>query len=149
MKNEENQHSDNEEAVLSEAVPLCPNCLRPCDKYQFYCHHCDSNEAINPLASYMPFVRIRFNVGMVLKVFRKLFSSEDGLFKKVFCVFVILISAPVLLFFGLPLAFIEKVQDVELKRSLKIIFWIIVFGLITAFLLFQIYDYLKVSYWRY
>lgn len=54
-----------------EDCPLCPNCLRRCHPLQYYCANCGGNEVINPLASYMPYVRIRFNVGIFIKLWRR------------------------------------------------------------------------------
>ena len=81
----------DDEFVPDDARPLCAKCLEPCHPLQFYCDKCDSNEVINPLASYMPLVRIRFNVGMVVKVWRKmLYDQEASLVFRLFCFFVII-----------------------------------------------------------
>jgi hypothetical protein len=63
--------------VPDDALPVCPNCLKPCNPLQNYCDSCGSNEVINPLTSYMPFVRIRFNIGMYGKLWRKIWGDED------------------------------------------------------------------------
>jgi len=63
--------------IPEDAWPLCPKCLTPCHPLQFYCCNCDSNEAVNPLASYMPFVRIRFNIGMLFKLWRTGIRDKD------------------------------------------------------------------------
>ena len=68
----------DDEFVPDDARPLCAKCLEPCHPLQFYCDKCDSNEVINPLASYMPYVRIRFNIGMVVKMCRKLVYDKDA-----------------------------------------------------------------------
>ncbi len=74
----------DEQAEMGQAKPLCPNCLRPVDPRAYYCPYCGSNEAINPLASYMPFVRIRFMVGMVGKLWRRvLYDEQAGVILKV------------------------------------------------------------------
>jgi hypothetical protein len=72
----EETEQPNDELIPADAWPLCPKCLTPCNPLQNYCGHCDSNEVINPLASYMPFVRIRFNVGMLGKLWRKILYDE-------------------------------------------------------------------------
>jgi hypothetical protein len=149
MENEKQEHFEKEEIMLSEPRPVCPNCFRPCDKFQEYCPNCGSNEPINPLASYMPFVRIRFHAGMYHKLWRKIFSPGVPLLHKVFFILVILIGAPVLLFIGLPLALIEKVQDVEFRNTLKLIFWVIILSAVVIFIAFRIYDLLKPPYWQY
>ena len=66
-----------DEFVPADALPICPKCLSCCHPLQYYCHNCDSNEVINPLASYMPFVRIRFNVGMFGKLWRKIWRNQN------------------------------------------------------------------------
>jgi hypothetical protein len=68
----------DDEFIPDDARPLCAKCLEPCHPLQFYCDKCDSNEVINPLASYMPYVRIRFNVGMVVKAWRKMLYDEEA-----------------------------------------------------------------------
>jgi len=84
----------DDEFVPYDAVPLCPKCLKPCHPLQYYCDKCDSNAAINPLASYMPFVRIRFNIGMVVKAWRKmLYDKESSIIFRLVCLFLIILFA--------------------------------------------------------
>jgi len=81
----------DDEFIPDDARPLCAKCLEPCHPLQYYCDKCDSNEVINPLASYMPWVRIRFNVGMVVKVWRKmLYDKEASIAFRLSCLFVII-----------------------------------------------------------
>jgi len=83
-----------DEFIPDNALPLCPNCLEPCDPQQNYCERCGSNEVVNPLASYMPFVRIRFNIGMVAKAWRKmLYDKESSTIFRLVCLFVIILFA--------------------------------------------------------
>jgi len=65
-----------EDFELQNATPVCPHCLRPVDPLAYYCPNCDSNDAINPLACYLPFVRIRFVVGMIGKLWRMILYDE-------------------------------------------------------------------------
>jgi len=82
----------DDEFIGGDSKPLCPKCLTPCHPLQYYCHNCDSNEAINPLSSYMPFVRIRFNVGMVAKAWREmLYDKEASTIFRLICLFVIIL----------------------------------------------------------
>ncbi|MFB0525225.1 MAG: hypothetical protein ACETVZ_06760 [Phycisphaerae bacterium] len=84
----------DEEFIPNDALPLCPNCLKPCNPLQNYCVNCDSNEVINPLASYMPFVRIRFNIGMVVKAWRKmLYDKEASILFRLVCLLIIVLFA--------------------------------------------------------
>ena len=52
------------------AWPVCPNCFQPCNPLHNYCENCGSNEAINPIAPYLPFVNIRFNYGGFVTMWR-------------------------------------------------------------------------------
>ena len=70
-QNTQNPYESVSMKIGEDAVPVCPNCLEPCDPLDYYCPYCDSNEAINPLASYMPYVRIRFHAGNVWKALAK------------------------------------------------------------------------------
>ncbi|MHC4883152.1 MAG: hypothetical protein ACYSOH_05700 [Planctomycetota bacterium] len=74
--------------VAEDAVPVCPVCLEPCDPLGNYCPNCDSNEAINPLASYLPFESIRFKAGMFGKMWHKAWDSNTPLGLK--CLYICL-----------------------------------------------------------
>jgi len=88
----------NEEFIMDGGLPLCSKCLKPCHPLQYYCDSCDSNEVINPLASYMPFVRIRFNMGMLRKMCREVgYDEEASMIFRVGCLFVIILVALILL----------------------------------------------------
>ena len=84
----------DDESIPDDARPVCVKCLEPCHPLQHYCVNCDSNEVINPLASYMPFVRIRFNIGMVAKTWRKmLYDKEASILFRLVCLLVIVLFA--------------------------------------------------------
>jgi len=72
-----------EEYLPPDAKPLCPHCLQPCDPLQYYCNNCDSNEAINPLAAYIPYVRIRFSAGVFGKLFRRACDRKNPLLLRI------------------------------------------------------------------
>lgn len=83
-----------DESLPDDALPVCPNCFEPCDPLNFYCPSCGSNETINPLASYLPFVRLRFNVGMIINIAKKLKSCSGWVFLfwlVAFCVAMLLL----------------------------------------------------------
>lgn len=65
-----------DKAVSAEEVPICPNCMKPCDPRSYYCPNCNSNEVINPLASYMPFTRIRFTTGVFVKLCKRIYRMR-------------------------------------------------------------------------
>lgn len=73
----------DDEYLPPDARPLCRSCLQPCNPLQYYCTNCDSNEAINPLASYMPYVRIRFNLGIFVKLCRYSWHHDNPLLLRV------------------------------------------------------------------
>lgn len=78
-----------------DSVPICPKCLRECDPRTYYCPHCDSNEAIDPLASYMPFVDIRFVCGFYGKAWRTIwYNKEASAVRKLLCLVLIIYFAP-------------------------------------------------------
>ena len=82
----------DDDFVPADALPLCPKCLRPCNPLQNYCEHCDSDKVINPLASYMPFVRIRFNVGMLVKLGRSILYDKDiSIMRRLFYLFLAIV----------------------------------------------------------
>ena len=108
---QENPDIVGQEAILADdAVPLCPNCLEPCDPLNNYCSNCGSNEAINPLASYMPFVDIRFKVGMIIKLWQKTWSSDTSIGHCIFYVCLILLFAPIFLFIVLPITIYKRIK---------------------------------------
>jgi hypothetical protein len=76
--------------------PVCPNCLTPCSPLDYYCPHCGSNEALNPLASYMPFVRLRFTTGLAGRLWDR--SRKAGTI--LWAIFYLLILMLLLLFFS-------------------------------------------------
>lgn len=107
---------DNDGSAPEDSVPICPKCLRECDPRTYYCPHCDSNEAIDPLASYMPFVDIRFECGFYGKAWRTIwYNKEASAALKLLCLVLIIYFAPILLIVGLPLLLIEKIKDARLK----------------------------------
>ena len=130
--------SISDDFIPENARPLCPKCFVPCDPLAYYCDKCDSNDTINPLASYMPFERIRFNAGMYVKVWRKLWGGKDtSMALKIFYLFIIVMGAPVLLIVGLPLHFICKIENVSLLKTVTIAFYIALFILLATYLFFS------------
>ncbi len=75
----DNEMTNGEGKTAAEGVPVCLNCLRPYDDVlEYYCPKCGSNEAVNPLAPYMAFVNIRFNVGLVGRVWRRFERRQNA-----------------------------------------------------------------------
>ena len=94
---EENPDIAEQEAVLADdAVPVCPNCLEPCSPLDNYCSNCGSNEIINPLASYLPFVDLRFRIGMIGKLWQKICDKKNTLGFRVLYVFLFIVFMPLM-----------------------------------------------------
>ena len=75
----DNEMTNGDGKTAAEGVAVCLNCLRPCDDVlEYYCPHCGSNEALNPLTPYMAFVNIRFNVGLVGRVWRRFQGRQSA-----------------------------------------------------------------------
>lgn len=124
----------DDEFIPDDAWPVCPNCLKPCHPLQNYCDNCDSNEAINPLASYMPFVRIRFIYGVFGKMWRKIwYEKHTPMISRLFYLFMIIIFVPMFLVFGLPFALTDKIKNPQLQKTATIILYILVFVLLMFF----------------
>jgi hypothetical protein len=130
----------DEEFIRDDARPLCLNCLKPCHPLQTYCDSCDSNEVINPLASYMPFVRIRFGCGFFGKMWRiMLYDEEASTILRLLCLFLIIFFAPILLIVGFPLFLTGKIPEPKLRRTMVAAFYIIVILLWMIFIYFNLF----------
>jgi hypothetical protein len=91
QETEESQQVDDD-FIPDDARPLCSKCLKVCHPLQYYCDGCGSNEVVNPLASYMPFVRIRFAVGMLVKAWRKmLYDQKASIIFRLICLLMIIL----------------------------------------------------------
>ena len=113
MENEktENMFESVSMQVGEDAVPLCPNCLEPCDPLDNYCQNCESNETINPLASYMPFTDLRFRIGMIGKLWHNLWSPETSIILRILYIFVLLLFSPVIFLIMLPAFIYYKLKS--------------------------------------
>ncbi len=87
---------NNDESVEDQAWPICSDCLEPCNPLQDYCENCGSSNPVNPLISYMPFANIRFNVGLMGKLWHKVCHDDGtGLVVKCFYVSLIFMFSPI------------------------------------------------------
>jgi len=121
--------------IPEDAQPVCPKCFKPCNPNHNYCTNCDSNEPINPLASYMPFERIRFITGMYGKIWRGIWNPEEtSIIKTIFLLLIIILGAPILLIVGLPLLLIGKIKNTQLQKTATIVFYILLVVLLLTFL---------------
>lgn len=94
-----------------DAVPVCPNCLESCNPLDYYCPHCGSNEAINPLASYLPFIDLRLRIGMIGKLWRKTWAAQTPFFDRAIYIGLIFLFFPLLLLVGIPVVIFEKLKS--------------------------------------
>lgn len=125
----------DDEYIPADACPICPKCLKPCHPLQNYCDSCDSNEVINPLVSYMPYIRIRFECGFYGKMWRKvLYDKEATIIFRILCMFLTFAFAPILIIVGLPLFFIGKIGKPQFEQVLETVFYILLVTLLLIFL---------------
>ena len=118
-----------------DAIPLCPKCLKPVDPQDYYCPHCDSNEPINPLAAYMPFVRIRYMYSVFGTMWRKMWNGETGLFASILFILLIINYAQTLLIIGTPVASYKLLKNAKLQNPRSISLLIIISGIVVLILL--------------
>jgi hypothetical protein len=123
-----------DEFIPADARPICLKCLKPCHPLQYYCDNCDSNDVINPLASYMPFVRIRFRCGFCGDMWRKvLYDKEASIILWSICLFMTIAFAPILIIVGLPLFFIDKIENPQLEKTVETVFYILLAAILLIF----------------
>jgi hypothetical protein len=124
----------DDEFIPADALPLCSKCLKPCNPLQNFCDNCDSNDVINPLASYIPIVRIRFRCGFCGDMWRKvLYDKEASIIFRSLCLFMTIAFAPILIIVGLPLFLIEKIENPELQRTVETVFYILLVPLLILY----------------
>ncbi len=117
--------------IPEDAQPLCPNCLKPCHPLQYYCDKCGSNDAINPLTPYIGFVNIRFNYGIFITMWRKIWYEEDtSIITKLFYLYMITMFVPLFLVVGLPLFLICEIPRNRIRSTVIILFVIAILLLI-------------------
>ena len=97
--------------VADDAVPVCPNCFEPCDPLDNYCPNCNSNEVINPLASYMPFESIRFKAGIFGKLWRRTWNPETALIDRGIYLCLFILSCPFVALIGLSYMIFGKLKS--------------------------------------
>ncbi len=95
----DNEMTNGEDKTAGEALPVCSNCFRPYDDVlEYYCPHCGSNEAANPLTPYMSYVNIRFNVGMVGKLWRRFQDRQSAtIARRLLDLLILLLYCPLLI----------------------------------------------------
>ncbi len=78
------------ESLDADAKPLCMDCLQECNELSYYCEHCNAFSPINPLAAYMPFVRLRMVCGFYITAWRRMWCDQDisGTFRILLALFI-------------------------------------------------------------
>lgn len=134
---EDYEEADSDtEKLAPDATPLCPNCLKPVDPKQYYCPYCGSNEAINPLATYMPLVRIRHNYDIFITMWHKLWRGRIGSATIILFSFLITVFASAMLLVGLPVMLWFILRDKHLRTYRLRVFALILLAVLVTFLLF-------------
>ncbi len=124
----------DDEYIPPDARPVCMKCLKPCHPLQNYCYNCDSNDVINPLASYMPIERIRFMCGFYGDMWRKvLYDKKASIMLRSLCLFMTISFAPILIIVGLPLFFIDKIGNPQLEKTVETVFYILLAAILLIF----------------
>ncbi len=111
--------------ISQDAWPVCPNCFQPCNPLNNYCENCGSNQAINPLAPYLPFVNIRFNYGGFVTMWRGIRRRDISRLRKWSYLFMIILFAPVVLVIGLPFFLTDGIKNPVLKKILIAMLYIV------------------------
>ena len=130
----------DDEFIPDDALPVCPRCLKPCHPLQHYCDSCDWNDAINPLTPYMPFLNIRFNYGVFLTMWRKIWYEKDtSVIGRLFYLFMITMCVPVFPIVGLPSLLIFKIPQRKLQKATTITLFIIAIVLFIFFARYRLF----------
>ena len=113
------------ENLEPDAGPVCLDCFTPCDKLQYYCHNCDSFNPVNPLAAYIPFVRLRMHYGFYCTMWRMLwYDTKVSLILRLVFLLFICFSVPIMFPFGIGFLLFSKNAkpciSVKLKNALLI-----------------------------
>ncbi|MCK5565476.1 MAG: hypothetical protein KAJ07_09540 [Planctomycetes bacterium] len=110
-----------EASLDADAKPLCLDCLCECNPLSYYCQHCSSFNPINPLAAYIPFVRLRFHYGLYCTAWRRIWHDKD--ISNAFRILLILFVSfymPLVAIVGLVFLFLYKDSTPGVSTKLKI-----------------------------
>ena len=121
-QNDKDFAADGDGIISRDAQPICSQCLQPGGTLQYYCANCGSNDPLNPLASYMPFVRLRFELGLIGKLWRRVLNKETSMAMWVFSLLLVLFYTQTLLIVGLAFLLISKIKDDVLRKTVTIAF---------------------------
>lgn len=109
----------DDEFIPADARPVCLKCFKPCHRLQHYCNECDSNDVINPLTPYMPFLNIRFNYGIFLTMWCRIFHDRDtSVVARLSYLCMLAMFVPGILVLGLPLLLVFKIPQSSQKKTI-------------------------------
>jgi len=135
FKTAEEAEGEYSDELGPDAMPLCPKCLKPVDPKDYYCPYCGSDEPINPLAAYMPFVRLRYMYSVFGAMWRRLWDEKTGFFVSLLFVLLIIVFAPILLIVGTPVVGYKLLKNLKLQNPHSISLLIIISGIVVLLLL--------------
>jgi hypothetical protein len=92
-----------------DGTPVCIRCFRPIDPLLHYCPHC--GEAVGQLTQYIPFLNLRWQVSVWVRMWKQLWSRNVSFWGRLFRLFMIIWQFPIILLVGLPYKIVEKVKN--------------------------------------
>lgn len=134
-----------ETTVADDAVPLCLSCLEPCDPLDNYCPHCGSSDVINPLASYMPFVKIRYETGLFGKLWRECWDSKISKPFRILCMGIGFLFYWLIFLIGLPFLVTKKIKNERIRRIYTVFCYLLFILLVIGFFAHQIIVAFKIT----
>jgi hypothetical protein len=137
--------------VPEDAWPVCPRCLTPCRPMQYYCPHCDSNEAINPLTPYIAFLNIRFNYDIFCTMWRKIwYDKRTSMIRRLFYMLMIMLFVPYMIIFGLPLLLLGIISQPRLRNTKTLLICLIAVVFVTLLVSCRLFSVLmwREVFWR-
>ena len=127
----------DDDFVPDGAWPLCPKCLTPCRPLEYYCPHCGSNDAINPLTPYIPFLNIRFNYDIFCTMWRKIWYDPQTLMvSRLFYLLMIALFVPFFIVLGMPFLLLGRLSQSRIKNTTIMLLCLIAIVLLALFFRF-------------
>ncbi len=124
----------DDDFVPDNAWPLCSRCLTPCRPLEYYCPHCGSNDAINPLTPYIAFLNIRFNYDIFCTMWQKIwYDKHIGMMSRLFYLLMIALFVPFFIVLGLPFLLMGKLSQSGLRNTTILLLCLIAIVLLTLF----------------
>jgi predicted amidophosphoribosyltransferase len=100
-----------------QTVPLCLNCLQPYDPLLHYCPKCGA--AVGQLTPYIPFVSIGYQCEFWGRLWKKLWSRQQGhVLVRILGVVLILLFMPILL---LAIPFVIRARQRPSRRGFEVL----------------------------